>query len=389
MDCPFCPPGPGHDLGDDCPHLLLSLDPSAREPVGGALFDAWRERWSSACSLEALWDDEEDNGAGDRPARERGVVLSHPRRPFDEDEEFEALQDELDGLADEQAWLTDDGEAARSPALACFHIRDPARVPELEARLLDGPLRPSDRVAPDGWTEAWVRQTLRAVGEAMRDGPTEPVHGTLPRVGDAWTGELMVVCREHPGAGPGIVPAALADEGRARAWSWQLQHDRDEAEDHGCPMAWVARRWGDPDPGRNSRRQAVWRVLHDVAEGLRLGTEDDWSSHLAWSPLYKVAAAPGAPAAARLRLAQRAGAQRLLDLERQVLAPRRLLMVTGWSWAQPFLHEARMRPQRPGRLVEAVGRWGFTEVVVACHPQGRPESHWVKDVLAAFQALRR
>ena len=391
MLCPFCPPGTDDDPGGDCPHLLLALDETFREPVSGALFEAFRERWSSACSLEELWDDEEDNGDDTRPARDRGVLLSRPRRPFDESLEFAALQDELDRLSDDRCWLDDEGGPGQSSSLECFHTRDPSRVGELEERLLDGPVRPSDRVTPDAWTEAWVRQTLQAVGEAATaDGwPREPVQCALPRVGDAWSGALMVVVREHHDGANGIVPAALADAGRARAWSWQLEHDRDAAEDEDCPMAWVARQWGDPDPGLNTRRHAVWRVLREVAHGLRLGGDDDWSSHLAWSTLHKVAAGPGSPLASRLRTAQRAGARRVLALEQQALAPQRMLLLTGWSWAEPFLADAHMRAQRPGPLVEAMGRWNGTDVVVACHPQGRPELHWVKEVLAAFRTLGR
>jgi hypothetical protein len=284
MTCAYCAPGADDDLHGDCPHLLLTLDDTCREPLSGALLDAFRERWSSACSVEALWDDEEDDGECTRPARDRGPVLSRPRRPFDETEEFAALQDELDRLADDRAWLDDGG---RSPALACFHTRDPSRVPELEERLLDGPVRPTDRVTPDAWVDAWVGQTLRAVGEVATTAgwPREPVQGSLPRVGDAWSGALMVVGRQHHDGGHGIVPAALADQGRARAWSWQLERDRDEGEDEACPMAWVARHWGDPDPTLNTRRHAVWRVLREVAHGLRLGGDEDWSSHLAWTSL--------------------------------------------------------------------------------------------------------
>lgn len=391
MTCVYCAPGADDGRHGDCPHLLLTLDETFREPLSGALFDAFRERWSSACSVEALWDDQEGDGDGTRPDRDRGPVLSRPRRPFDEAEEFEALQDELDRLADDRSWLADDGVPGQSSALECFHTRDPSRVPELEERLLDGPVRPSDRITPDEWVDAWVGQTLQAVGRAAAAArwPGEPVQCTLPRVGDAWSGALMVVGREHHDGANGIVPAALADAGRARAWSWQLERDRDEGEDEDCPMAWVARHWGDPDPTLNTRRHAPWRVLREVAHGLRLGGDQDWSSHLAWSSLYKLAAEPGSPITRPLRDAQRAGAVRLLALEQQVLAPRRLLFVTGWSWARPFLAEARMRPHPPGHLVEATGRWGATEVVVARHPQGRPELHWVKEVLAAFRALGR
>ena len=169
--------------------------------------------------------------------------------------------------------------------------------------------------------------------------PATPLQCSLPLVGQAYDGGLMVVGRGVHDGRNGIRPSALADEGRANAWAWQLEHDRDAGDD--CPLAWVARQWDRTDPHENPRRQAFWRVLHGVAHGLRLGDADDWSSHLACSALHKVTAPPGWPQPARLREAQQAGAARLLALEHRLLRPRRLLLLTGWDWAEPFLGDRK------------------------------------------------
>ena len=309
LTCPFCTGAATTDDGD-CGHLLLRVDETFREPQGGALHEAFLERWRHACDDDDSWGDAEDDEVATLP-RVESRVLSRPRRPVDEADEFQALQDEVDALAQHETREDDDGGPGDFSSLVSYWVRDPAAVPALEERLLDGPERPTDRVSEATLRHAWVDGVLGAVGRAAvaQRWPATPLQCSLPLVGQAYDGGLMVVGRGVHDGRNGIRPSALADEGRANAWAWQLEHDRDAGDD--CPLAWVARQWDRTDPHENPRRQAFWRVLHGVAHGLRLGDADDWSSHLACSALHKVTAPPGWPQPARLREAQQAGAARL------------------------------------------------------------------------------
>ena len=70
----------------------------------------------------------------------------------------------------------------------------------------------------------------------------------------------------------------------------------------------------------------------------------------------------------------------------------RLLLFTGMSWAHPFLESLGLVPMQSGGtgLVEAVGSITSlssgrpTNVVVAQHPQGKPEVRMVCEILSAF-----
>lgn len=67
--CPYCA------STDDCSHLLLLVDKTFRNAVGGLLFDAFNARWSQIC----------EEGGDD----------------FDEREPFYDLLDQVHGLADD------------------------------------------------------------------------------------------------------------------------------------------------------------------------------------------------------------------------------------------------------------------------------------------------
>jgi len=69
----------------------------------------------------------------------------------------------------------------------------------------------------------------------------------------------------------------------------------------------------------------------------RAGADDvHWSSHLAWTNLYKVSPAAGGNPGAALQLAQRQSAIELLKLEVEQFAPRRVLAMTG-GLIDPFV----------------------------------------------------
>ncbi len=137
----------------------------------------------------------------------------------------------------------------------------------------------------------------------------------------------MVVGRAVNGWGGGFEMSALATEesrsGLSGAPTW-----------NGCPLGWVTESWGINDKKRkkyNPARSAFWRVIRAVAADLEIDGPK-WSSRLAWSNLYKVSPAHGGNPSGRLCRAQRAACIELLWGEIETLAPRRILVLTGWNW---------------------------------------------------------
>ena len=66
-------------------------------------------------------------------------------------------------------------------------------------------------------------------------------------------------------------------------------------------------------------------------------SSNDWSSHLVWSNLYKLSPRDGGNPSGRLQNIQLDGCRALFNLEVETYRPGRLLLLTGWDWAEPFL----------------------------------------------------
>ncbi|HEX8549922.1 MAG TPA: hypothetical protein VF681_00065 [Abditibacteriaceae bacterium] len=173
-----------------------------------------------------------------------------------------------------------------------------------------------------------------------------------------------------------------------------------------CPMQWVSKAWGNRLTARpsnwnyvgnqdyNTRKSAFWRVIRSVVGELRLANveDDSWPSHLVWSNLYKISPAAGRNPPAKMCSLQREDCISLLEMEIQIYKPRRILFLTGLNWADPFLKRIapNICPVPNSYLVHAAGTFsrGTSDactVVVATHPERKPETEWVQEVIQAFR----
>ena len=242
-------------------------------------------------------------------------------------------------------------------------------------------------------------EILRPIGEAkgMRSKPE--FCGFLACRGKLYDGGLMVVGRAvNKWRGCISFEDIASAENRQRF----VKDVADSAQGGDCPMQWVLACWGrprgatrrkDPPKGYNTKRSAFWRVINQVTRKVCTGVrEENWPSHLVWSNLYKVAPSKGYNPTVRQMNAQREGCKKLLRLEIEDFAPSRLLFLTGWDWAQPFLQEWGDVVPAEDTYVEATGRLRTGKgrscaMVVARHPDRKPGAPWVKEVLAAFDQL--
>ncbi len=234
---------------------------------------------------------------------------------------------------------------------------------------------------------------LLSIGSAADRLPRAQVTGFLAVTGTCYSGELMVIGRSVNGWTDGIEPQRLSDQSTARSYAIQVQ---DSVAGNGrCPMIWVTDCWGEKD-GYNTRSSAFWRTIRLVVGELCIADIEDrtWPSHLVWSNLYKVAPVGGGNPGQALCTAQLPSCISLLGEEIERFAPKRILLLTGMSWAEPFLASFTRRVSMASLgYVEALGRihrqaGGETSIVVATHPQGKRQADWVTDVVNAFSVDR-
>jgi hypothetical protein len=108
-----------------------------------------------------------------------------------------------------------------------------------------------------------------------------------------------------------------------------------------------------------------------------------WSSRLAWSNLAKLAPAEGGNPGGPLLEVQRELGPGLIDREVHELRPRRVLVLTGRSWFEPFARGTGLEVEWRDGLVQGVVRERARTWVIAGHPQGKPRPI-LDEVIAAF-----
>ena len=213
------------------------------------------------------------------------------------------------------------------------------------------------------------------------------ITGFLSMKGDHYDNELMVVGRAVNGWTQGIFPAELNTPISRKKYAEKIY--RTVTRQDGCPMEWVTDCWGNQE-GYNTKKSAFWSVIRTVVGELEIACIDQhtWPSHIVWSNLYKLAPEKGGNPNNTLCNVQLSGCCSLFELELSIYNPKRLLLLTGLGWAGPFLKNICSIRQIEQTHVEAIGKLNIgkqtTKVVVATHPQAKPENDWVQEILQGF-----
>jgi hypothetical protein len=205
----------------------------------------------------------------------------------------------------------------------------------------------------------------------------------LPTVGHAYTGELMVVGRAVNGWIDRITLGDLASSSARRRIT-----DTARATSLGtgdCPMDWVTGRWSRPVGEYSTGRSAFWRHVRAVLAAVVPASVGDpaWSSRLAWTNLAKVAPWVGGNPEGQLLDVQRSVGPELLRHEVADLQPKRILILTGRWWFEPFATALGLDVAWRQGLVQGVVREANRRWVIAVHPQGKPRSI-LDEVVATF-----
>jgi len=221
--------------------------------------------------------------------------------------------------------------------------------------------------------------------------PKADLTAFLSMTGHLYKGDLMVIGRALNGwLEHGFLPADLNDSKNADTFVDEVYKSVTE----GYRMEWVSEHWGAATK-YNTRRSAFWRVIRTLISSLQIAdvNSPEWPSYLVWSNLYKVAPKNEGNPNSTLRNLQLPGCLDLFRLELITYKPKRLLFLTGMDWASPFLNavNAQIRKNASFRYVEGFGQISITEEIVvqfavASHPQGKPESPWIKEVTTVFES---
>lgn len=214
-----------------------------------------------------------------------------------------------------------------------------------------------------------------------------PVRGRLS------AGELMVVGRAVNGWSDRKWTAADAADSKRRAEIISEVVDKSIGTDR-CPMAWVKDNWSHNRKGEwEARRSAFFQLSRAISHQL-LGEMDDWPSKLIFSNLYKIAPYQGMNPSSRLCAVQQTACEDHLAAELEVWKPKRVLVIAGWNWAQPFVERlGGSSGTRKGELVEWSGTIKLpnddheVRLVVCLRPERRQQEPLVKAIVGAFAAL--
>lgn len=246
-------------------------------------------------------------------------------------------------------------------------------------------------MATDREREVLESHVLGAVGSQACRLPKSEAHGItgfLAMTGRAYRGELMVVGRAVNGwLEKPIDPYRLSEAAYALDQARLIQEESVTGGTK-CPMHWITCQWSGGDSYRTNK-SAFWRCVRQVVGELGIADINgfSWSSHLVWSNLYKLSRYQTGNPSRTLRKIQHEGCLHLFNLEVKHYEPKRLLFLTGIDWAEPFLGEVPACSKTGFKHVEGCGYLDSTRYVVAKHPQGKPESEWVKEVIDSFDFL--
>ncbi len=152
-------------------------------------------------------------------------------------------------------------------------------------------------------------------------------------------------------------------------------------------LQWVIDRWGnnqeDEDGNNyNTNKSAFWRLTKKLADEL-IENCDHVINEIVWSNLYKISKAEAGNPSGRLMDIQFELCRDILKYEFELFKPNYIIFLTGWNWANRFLSDVIniYNNTNEGEYVEFVGKINASLIIVAQHPQGKPEHPHFEEII--------
>lgn len=139
----------------------------------------------------------------------------------------------------------------------------------------------------------------------------------------------------------------------------------------------------------NINTSAFWRLTKKLA-GKLIGpinthnlTNDAVIDKIAWTNLYKISKSARSNPSEKLMNIQFDFCKKILFAEIELFKPEIVLFLTGCSWAVDFLEETtELKPNKQdNRYVKFAGKYKNSLLIVSQHPQGKPESEHVEEIM--------
>ena len=145
-----------------------------------------------------------------------------------------------------------------------------------------------------------------------------------------------------------------------------------------CLDAWITPKKEHPKK-YNYCRSAFWQVAKAVTtkslkKSLKMNEKDwdtEWSCHIVWSNLYRVAPKDGGNPSTALCEDQLGLCKDLLHAEIEELRPNKIICLTGSDWAEGFLGISKSSEIHNDEKISCKGRFKkINYAVTSGHPQG-------------------
>jgi hypothetical protein len=131
-------------------------------------------------------------------------------------------------------------------------------------------------------------------------------------------------------------------------------------------------------------KSQFWRVTKRIAKSIvKLETEEVLNS-VCYTNLYKVSPDGYNPSQSLMRCTIESNI-RILQYEINFYKPKRVLFLTGNTWAKPFICKiATEKYESPSPDIFFLGRYQNIDLVVTHHPQGKGETNIVEAIRQAW-----
>ncbi len=156
-------------------------------------------------------------------------------------------------------------------------------------------------------------------------------------------------------------------------------------------------RWVEESAGRNDRynpnRSSFWRVVRNIAKAFY---PNNWSSHIAWSNVCKVAPYKGGNPNNKLYYTQLECCQKIFETEIRIFSPKVVILFTGEAWAMDFLIYLNQK-QKPvsieqlewNKYKSQVYYINGTHFILSEHPQGKKESVHAECIINFIKSITK
>lgn len=163
--------------------------------------------------------------------------------------------------------------------------------------------------------------------------------------------------------------------------------------------------WQEPHQGKKTKSQFI-RVAKNICLDIyraddNTKTNKEWYTNIAWSNLYKVAPEDKGNPSKELKEKYKNKCITIFEKEIEVLSPKIVVLLTGWTWAKPFLLHLNNKEKLDESQILEKKIWDENKkyyakaikikdiiYILSEHPQGKLEDQHVKTILELIKKYK-